>query len=101
MSCLTELYFSSTGVRLEIVKSALLWAFERVTGSDSLAAPAQPSLAQTAFFVQQALEAHRVLPELRLPDLSRQLAASLLPPAVFQLFEGLKQAQSPGRNIPF
>src|SRR5947209_17399977 len=109
MSCLTELYFSSTGVRLVIVN---VLSFElrprrgREAGSDQpliRSWPGSPmqAAAQSRLLVHEAVAERMVTPALRLVDLSVQFLDPLSPPAVHQLVEGFQKPDSSGRKTPF
>src|SRR5436305_544205 len=114
MSCLTELYFSSTWVALEIVNvlsyqlqsgpgRARAAAARGSTGPRISSGPGPPmqAAAQSGLLVHEAV-AERIVPRaLRLVDLSVQFFDTLPAPAVRQLVEGLQKRDSSGRKLPF
>src|SRR6185295_10691241 len=109
MSCLTELYFSSTGAMLEIVKRPPLQLRSGVNADTGSAEPAvrvvpgspMQAVAQTCLLVREAV-AERMIPlALRLADLSLQFLDPLPPPAVRQLVESFQKPDSSGSNLPF
>src|SRR3954464_8650767 len=109
MSCLTELYFSSTGVRLEIVNvlslAARSWP-EATPGSAepgirSRPGPAIVAAVQTVSLVQEPSEERMIPRALRFGDLPLHFLPPLLAPAVDQSVEGLQEPDLPGGNPPF
>src|SRR5436309_15209109 len=108
MSCLTELYFSSTGVRLEIV-NVLSWQHDRAgakqgsaePGIRSRPGPAIVAAVPTVSLVQETPEERMIPLALRFSDLPLHFLPPLLAPAVDQPVEGLREPDLPGDNLPF
>src|SRR5438270_2159033 len=107
MSCLTVVYFSSTGVRLDMANGLLLSATRtdstRTTATAAAHAkspgppavpgpyPSMQALTQACLLFQEARQPRLVSPALRLGDLAEQLPQALLAPAADQFVEGLRE----------
>src|SRR5258708_37623596 len=109
MSCLTVVYFSSTGVRLDMANGLLLSATRTdatqttaraasAAHAESPGPPAVPgtyppmqALTQACLLFQEARQPRLVSPALRLGDLAEQLPQALLAPAADQFVEGLRE----------